>query len=166
MEELSRTGLVSGQDPRLMAYPACLFFCGKSQIRQVLLTPIWVMSRSAGCQKGLPPSLSPLFLWAVFSLPKWKKPPVSPLFSVNFMSPLPSSVFWLSLQVEPDQVILSHSPMKLFSQYHNKRMLVSGQGPLVENARMYPFGASCSGWRGGGRTGVFLPWLGWGYTGP
>ena len=41
--------------------------------------------------------------------------------------------------MDPDQVILSHSPMKLFSQYHNKRMLVSGQGPLVENARAYPF---------------------------
>ncbi|XP_045868312.1 haloacid dehalogenase-like hydrolase domain-containing 5 isoform X2 [Meles meles] len=42
-------------------------------------------------------------------------------------------------QVEPDQVILSHSPMKLFSQYHNKRMLVSGQGPVVENARVLGF---------------------------
>ena len=49
-----------------------------------------------------------------------------------------------ALQVEPDQVILSHSPMKLFSQHHDKRMLVSGQGPLVENARAYPFAASCS----------------------
>ncbi|XP_041500473.1 haloacid dehalogenase-like hydrolase domain-containing 5 isoform X3 [Microtus oregoni] len=42
-------------------------------------------------------------------------------------------------EVDPDQVILSHSPMKLFSQYHNKRMLVSGQGPLVENARALGF---------------------------
>uniref|UniRef100_A0A8I6A520 Haloacid dehalogenase-like hydrolase domain-containing 5 n=1 Tax=Rattus norvegicus TaxID=10116 RepID=A0A8I6A520_RAT len=38
-----------------------------------------------------------------------------------------------------NQVILSHSPMKLFLQYHNKRMLVSGQGPLVENARALGF---------------------------
>eukprot|EP00069_Balaena_mysticetus_P014990 bmy_08987T0 len=45
----------------------------------------------------------------------------------------------LGLQVEPDQVILSHSPMKLFSQHHDKRMLVSGQGPLVENARTLGF---------------------------
>ncbi|XP_012664153.1 haloacid dehalogenase-like hydrolase domain-containing 5 [Otolemur garnettii] len=29
--------------------------------------------------------------------------------------------------------------MKLFSQYHEKRMLVSGQGPLVENARRLGF---------------------------
>ncbi|KAM5250371.1 haloacid dehalogenase-like hydrolase domain-containing 5 isoform 4-T4 [Hipposideros larvatus] len=45
----------------------------------------------------------------------------------------------LGFKVEPDQVILSHSPMKLFSQYHGKRMLVSGQGPLVENARELGF---------------------------
>ncbi|KAF6339457.1 haloacid dehalogenase like hydrolase domain containing 5 [Rhinolophus ferrumequinum] len=45
----------------------------------------------------------------------------------------------LGFKVEPDQVILSHSPMKLFSQYHGKRMLVSGQGPLVQNARALGF---------------------------
>ncbi|KAM8784864.1 haloacid dehalogenase-like hydrolase domain-containing 5 [Rhynchonycteris naso] len=45
----------------------------------------------------------------------------------------------LGFKVEPDQVILSHSPMRLFSQYHGKRMLVSGQGPLVENARALGF---------------------------
>ncbi|KAL6086905.1 hypothetical protein STEG23_012828, partial [Scotinomys teguina] len=45
----------------------------------------------------------------------------------------------LGCKVDPDQVILSHSPMKLFFQYHNKRMLVSGQGPLMENARALGF---------------------------
>ncbi|XP_048191095.1 haloacid dehalogenase-like hydrolase domain-containing 5 [Perognathus longimembris pacificus] len=45
----------------------------------------------------------------------------------------------LRFKVDPDQVILSHSPMKLFSQFHNKRMLVSGQGPLVEIARALGF---------------------------
>ncbi|XP_069905326.1 haloacid dehalogenase-like hydrolase domain-containing 5 isoform X2 [Oryctolagus cuniculus] len=45
----------------------------------------------------------------------------------------------LGCKVDPDQVILSHSPMKLFTQYHDKRMLVSGQGPLVENARALGF---------------------------
>ncbi|XP_014447005.1 haloacid dehalogenase-like hydrolase domain-containing 5 [Tupaia chinensis] len=45
----------------------------------------------------------------------------------------------LGCKVEPDQVILSHSPMKWFSQFHEKRMLVSGQGPLVENARALGF---------------------------
>ncbi|XP_026302919.1 haloacid dehalogenase-like hydrolase domain-containing 5 isoform X2 [Piliocolobus tephrosceles] len=41
----------------------------------------------------------------------------------------------LECEVDADQVILSHSPMKLFSEYHEKRMLVSGQGPVVENAQ-------------------------------
>ncbi|XP_023579767.1 haloacid dehalogenase-like hydrolase domain-containing 5 isoform X1 [Octodon degus] len=45
----------------------------------------------------------------------------------------------LGCKVEPDQVILSHSPMKIFSQHHDKRMLVSGQGPVVENARALGF---------------------------
>ncbi|XP_053521585.1 haloacid dehalogenase-like hydrolase domain-containing 5 isoform X1 [Artibeus jamaicensis] len=45
----------------------------------------------------------------------------------------------LGFKVDPDQVILSHSPLKLFFQYHQKRMLVSGQGPLVENARALGF---------------------------
>uniref|UniRef100_A0A8C5L2J8 Haloacid dehalogenase like hydrolase domain containing 5 n=1 Tax=Jaculus jaculus TaxID=51337 RepID=A0A8C5L2J8_JACJA len=45
----------------------------------------------------------------------------------------------LGCKVDPDQVILSHSPMKLFVQYHSKRMLVSGQGPVVENARALGF---------------------------
>ncbi|KAM9230118.1 haloacid dehalogenase-like hydrolase domain-containing 5 isoform 1-T1 [Dugong dugon] len=48
-----------------------------------------------------------------------------------------SSLF--GFKVDPDQVILSHSPLKLFSQFHGKRMLVSGQGPLVENARVLGF---------------------------
>ncbi|XP_047297295.1 haloacid dehalogenase-like hydrolase domain-containing 5 isoform X4 [Homo sapiens] len=41
----------------------------------------------------------------------------------------------LGCEVDADQVILSHSPMKLFSEYHEKRMLVSGQGPVMENAQ-------------------------------
>lgn len=41
-------------------------------------------------------------------------------------------------QVSPEQVILSHSPLQLFSQFHQKYMLVAGQGPLEENAYKYP----------------------------
>uniref|UniRef100_A0A8C3JL35 Haloacid dehalogenase-like hydrolase domain-containing 5 n=1 Tax=Calidris pygmaea TaxID=425635 RepID=A0A8C3JL35_9CHAR len=37
-------------------------------------------------------------------------------------------------QVSPEQVILSHSPLRLFSQFHQKCMLVAGQGPVEENA--------------------------------
>ncbi|XP_045695202.1 haloacid dehalogenase-like hydrolase domain-containing 5 isoform X3 [Phyllostomus hastatus] len=45
----------------------------------------------------------------------------------------------LGFKVEPDQIVLSHSPLKLFFQHHGKRMLVTGQGPLVENARALGF---------------------------
>lgn len=41
-------------------------------------------------------------------------------------------------QVSPEQVILSHSPLRLFSQFHQKCMLVAGQGPVEENALKYP----------------------------
>ncbi|NXN11147.1 HDHD5 hydrolase, partial [Indicator maculatus] len=41
----------------------------------------------------------------------------------------------LELQVSPEQVILSHSPLRLFSQFHQKCMLVAGQGPVEENAK-------------------------------
>ncbi|XP_064011786.1 haloacid dehalogenase-like hydrolase domain-containing 5 [Pogoniulus pusillus] len=41
----------------------------------------------------------------------------------------------LELQVSPEQVILSHSPLRLFSQFHQKCMLVAGQGPVEENAQ-------------------------------
>ncbi|XP_010184903.1 PREDICTED: cat eye syndrome critical region protein 5, partial [Mesitornis unicolor] len=36
--------------------------------------------------------------------------------------------------VSPEQVILSHSPLRLFSHFHQKCMLVDGQGPVEENA--------------------------------
>uniref|UniRef100_A0A8C3VAJ8 Haloacid dehalogenase-like hydrolase domain-containing 5 n=1 Tax=Catharus ustulatus TaxID=91951 RepID=A0A8C3VAJ8_CATUS len=45
----------------------------------------------------------------------------------------------LELQVSPEQVILSHSPLQLFSQFHQRCMLVDGQGPVEENARNLGF---------------------------
>ncbi|KFW96280.1 Cat eye syndrome critical region protein 5, partial [Phalacrocorax carbo] len=41
--------------------------------------------------------------------------------------------------VSPEQVILSHSPLRLFSQFHQKCMLVAGQGPAEENAHNLGF---------------------------
>lgn len=35
-------------------------------------------------------------------------------------------------------MILSHSPLRLFSQFHRRCMLVAGQGPVEENAHKYP----------------------------
>ncbi|XP_064314654.1 haloacid dehalogenase-like hydrolase domain-containing 5 isoform X2 [Phalacrocorax carbo] len=45
----------------------------------------------------------------------------------------------LGLEVSPEQVILSHSPLRLFSQFHQKCMLVAGQGPAEENAHNLGF---------------------------
>ncbi|XP_067163050.1 haloacid dehalogenase-like hydrolase domain-containing 5 [Apteryx mantelli] len=45
----------------------------------------------------------------------------------------------LGLQVSPEQVILSHSPLRLFSQFHQKCVLVAGQGPVEENAQNLGF---------------------------
>lgn len=35
-------------------------------------------------------------------------------------------------QVVADQVVMSHSPLKMFQQFHDKHILVSGQGPVLE----------------------------------
>ncbi|KFO54432.1 Cat eye syndrome critical region protein 5, partial [Corvus brachyrhynchos] len=42
-------------------------------------------------------------------------------------------------QVSPEQVILSHSPLQLFSRFHQRCMLVAGQGPVEENAHTLGF---------------------------
>lgn len=39
------------------------------------------------------------------------------------------------LQIVADQVVMSHSPLKMFKQFHDKHILVSGQGPVVEIAK-------------------------------
>lgn len=127
-----------------------LLLCGKSQTRLVVPMPLWILSRSWA--KGFFP---PFLFWAFYFFLVDRSCHLSPIILLQLRVFLCSPLSWLSLQVEPDQVILSHSPMKLFSQYHGKRMLVSGQGPLVENTRAYPFGASRSGWRGRGRTEAF-----------
>nr|XP_056701840.1 haloacid dehalogenase-like hydrolase domain-containing 5 [Euleptes europaea] len=41
----------------------------------------------------------------------------------------------LGFKISPERVILCHSPLRLFHKFHDKRMLVSGQGPLAQNAR-------------------------------
>jgi len=34
---------------------------------------------------------------------------------------------------------MAHSPLRMFQQYHNKRVLISGQGPVVEIAKNLGF---------------------------
>ncbi|XP_061107770.1 haloacid dehalogenase-like hydrolase domain-containing 5 [Conger conger] len=45
----------------------------------------------------------------------------------------------LEVEVSPDQVMLSHSPLRVFSQFHNMCVLVSGQGPVLEVAQNLGF---------------------------
>ncbi|XP_005993737.1 haloacid dehalogenase-like hydrolase domain-containing 5 [Latimeria chalumnae] len=45
----------------------------------------------------------------------------------------------LEVEVCQDQVILSHSPLRMFRHFHDKRVLVSGQGPIEQIARNLGF---------------------------
>lgn len=45
----------------------------------------------------------------------------------------------LESEVSPDQVMLSHSPLRMFTQFHKMCVLVSGQGPVQEVAHNLGF---------------------------
>lgn len=45
----------------------------------------------------------------------------------------------LQVEVSPDQVMLSHSPLRMFTKFHKMRVLVSGQGPVEEVAHNLGF---------------------------
>ena len=45
----------------------------------------------------------------------------------------------LGVHVNYDQVIMSHSPLKMLKSFHKKRTLISGQGPIVEIAKTLGF---------------------------
>uniref|UniRef100_H3CME6 Haloacid dehalogenase-like hydrolase domain-containing 5 n=1 Tax=Tetraodon nigroviridis TaxID=99883 RepID=H3CME6_TETNG len=45
----------------------------------------------------------------------------------------------LDVEVSPDQVMVSHSPLRMFTQFHKMRVLVSGQGPVEEVAHNLGF---------------------------
>lgn len=38
-----------------------------------------------------------------------------------------------------DQVVMSHSPLKMLKQFHDKHILVSGQGAVMEIAKALGF---------------------------
>ena len=46
---------------------------------------------------------------------------------------------WLNVEVAEDQVVMSHSPLKMFREYHERHVLVVGQGPIKEIARNLGF---------------------------
>ena len=39
---------------------------------------------------------------------------------------------------------MAHSPLKMFKQFHNKRVLVSGQGPIREISKQLGFTNVCT----------------------
>ncbi|KAM8930754.1 haloacid dehalogenase-like hydrolase domain-containing 5 [Pelodytes ibericus] len=45
----------------------------------------------------------------------------------------------LGVPISQDQVMMSHSPLRIFKQYHNKCVLVSGQGPVLDIAKYLGF---------------------------
>ncbi|XP_034032812.1 haloacid dehalogenase-like hydrolase domain-containing 5 [Thalassophryne amazonica] len=45
----------------------------------------------------------------------------------------------LEVEVSADQVMLSHSPLRMFTHFHKKCVLVSGQGPVLEVAHNLGF---------------------------
>lgn len=46
---------------------------------------------------------------------------------------------WLGIEVDEDQVVMSHSPLKMFRNFHDKHVLVIGQGHVDEIAKALGF---------------------------
>ena len=46
---------------------------------------------------------------------------------------------WIGFEVSEDQVIVAHTPFQLLDQFHNKQVLVSGQGHVTEIAKELGF---------------------------
>ena len=45
----------------------------------------------------------------------------------------------MNVQITEDQVVMSHSPLKMFKDYHEKHVLVVGQGPVTDIAKNLGF---------------------------
>ena len=46
---------------------------------------------------------------------------------------------FLFSQILPEQVVLSHSPLKMYTEFHQKHCLISGQGPIIDIAKNLGF---------------------------
>ncbi|XP_076245744.1 haloacid dehalogenase-like hydrolase domain-containing 5 [Calliopsis andreniformis] len=46
---------------------------------------------------------------------------------------------WIGFEVKESQVVMAHSPLRLFENFHDKQVLISGQGPIKEIARELGF---------------------------
>ncbi|XP_034935503.1 haloacid dehalogenase-like hydrolase domain-containing 5 [Chelonus insularis] len=61
------------------------------------------------------------------------------LFVTNSGSSLPAEKAedlskWIGCEITEDQVVLAHSPLQMFKQFHNKHVLISGQGRIKQIA--------------------------------
>lgn len=46
---------------------------------------------------------------------------------------------WIGYEITEDQVVMAHSPLTMFKQFHKKRVLISGQGKVREIAKELGF---------------------------
>ncbi|XP_066595532.1 haloacid dehalogenase-like hydrolase domain-containing 5 [Prorops nasuta] len=46
---------------------------------------------------------------------------------------------WIGCKVNESQVVVAHSPLEKFKQFHDKQVLISGQGPIKEIAKELGF---------------------------
>ncbi|CAF4390562.1 unnamed protein product, partial [Adineta steineri] len=45
----------------------------------------------------------------------------------------------LEIPILPEQVIVAHSPLKMYTEFHKKHCLISGQGPIADIAKNLGF---------------------------
>ena len=46
---------------------------------------------------------------------------------------------WIGIEVSEEQVVMAHSPLQMFRQFHDKQVLISGQGKVQEIAKELGF---------------------------
>lgn len=50
-----------------------------------------------------------------------------------------ADTYVILFQVTEEHVVMAHSPLKVFHKFHDKNVLVSGQGPIEEISRKIGF---------------------------
>ena len=72
---------------------------------------------------------------------KWRVPAVFVTNAANTLRQQKADQLsnWLNVPVTEDQVVMSHSPLKMFTEFHDKHVLVSGQGPVEFIAKSLGF---------------------------
>jgi len=89
----------------------------------------------------LPSALEAFQLLVDKSTGKWKVPTIFVTNAGNTLRQEKADKLsnWLSVPVTEEQVVMAHSPLKMFTEYHKKQVLVTGQGPVQQIARSLGF---------------------------